>query len=236
MLGVSVHDDPAARHPAARVTPYAPGDDQDRRPAPVRDYIQERQENFPGVDVKRVFLRKYPYHSWPRRSLGNIGQISPAELKATSTATCTQGTIVGQDGLEYSYDRYLRGRDGLHADRGRRRGNPTRDRHAARRRRPGASCSCRSTSACSAPAQDAMAARRPAGCPARSSRWTRERRGARDGLVPELRPAILAAPITPAALRRATSARTPARRRYDRAIAGSTRRARRSSRSPRWPR
>jgi cell division protein FtsI/penicillin-binding protein 2 len=32
------------------------------------------------VDVKRVFLRKYPYHQLAAQIVGNIGQVSPAEL------------------------------------------------------------------------------------------------------------------------------------------------------------
>ena len=44
------------------ITPYAPVTVKTDVPQPVRDYIKERQERFPGVDVKRVFLRRYPYH------------------------------------------------------------------------------------------------------------------------------------------------------------------------------
>jgi penicillin-binding protein 2 len=95
------------------ITPYAPVTVKTDVPQPVRDYIKERQERFPGVDVKRVFLRRYPYHQLAAQIVGNIGQVSPAELKQAKFRGIPQGTVVGQDGLEYSYDRYLRGRDGL---------------------------------------------------------------------------------------------------------------------------
>ena len=153
------------------ITPYAPVTLKTDVPQPVRDYIKERQENFPGVDVKRVFLRKYPYHQLAAQIVGNIGQVSPAELKGDKYHHVPQGTIVGQDGLEYSYDRYLRGRDGLTRIVVDASGNPTRTTRSAPRR-PGDSCSCRWTSASQREAQNAMA--EPAmACPARSSRWTR---------------------------------------------------------------
>jgi penicillin-binding protein 2 len=44
--------------------------------------------------------------------LGSVGQVSPDQLKLLKFKGVQQGTIVGQDGIEYTYDRYLRGRDG----------------------------------------------------------------------------------------------------------------------------
>jgi penicillin-binding protein 2 len=108
------------------ITPYAPVTIRTDVPRPVRDFIKERQEKFPGVDVKRVFLRKYPYHQLAAQIVGNIGQVSPKELKGDKYGHVPPGTIVGQDGLEYSYDRYLRGRDGLTRIVVDANGNPTR--------------------------------------------------------------------------------------------------------------
>jgi penicillin-binding protein 2 len=108
------------------ITPYAPVTIRTDVPRPVRDYIKERQENFRGVDVKQVFLRKYPYRQLAAQIVGNIGQVSPKELKGSKYRHVPQGTIVGQGGLEYSYDRYLRGRDGLTRIVVDASGNPTR--------------------------------------------------------------------------------------------------------------
>ncbi len=44
--------------------------------------------------------------------LGYVGQVSEAELKMHAFHGVQQGTVVGQEGLEFYYDRYLRGRDG----------------------------------------------------------------------------------------------------------------------------
>jgi penicillin-binding protein 2 len=94
------------------VTPYAPVTVRTDVPVSQRDYIKERAERFPGVEVKRVFLRKYPYDELAAQIVGSAGQVSPAQLKGTYKGV-PAGTVVGQGGLEYSYDRYLRGRDGL---------------------------------------------------------------------------------------------------------------------------
>jgi penicillin-binding protein 2 len=113
VLGVSGHYIHREVMRQLAITPYAPVTVKTDVPQPVRDYIKERQEQFPGVDVKPVFLRRYPYHQLAAQIVGNIGQVSPIELKQDKFRGVPQGTVVGQDGLEYSYDRYLRGRDGL---------------------------------------------------------------------------------------------------------------------------
>src|SRR5213076_318540 len=45
--------------------------------------------------------------------LGYVGQISPMELKLRAFRGVKQGTVVGQEGPEYYYDRYLRGNPGV---------------------------------------------------------------------------------------------------------------------------
>ena len=40
---------------------------------PVVAYILERQENFPGVTVERVFLRQYPHHAIGAHLFGTVG-------------------------------------------------------------------------------------------------------------------------------------------------------------------
>jgi penicillin-binding protein 2 len=78
----------------------------------VFSYLFERQTGFPGVTVARIYLRRYPHDGIGAHLFGNVGQISPDELKQLRFRGVPQGTVVGQDGIEYVYDRYLRGRDG----------------------------------------------------------------------------------------------------------------------------
>jgi penicillin-binding protein 2 len=81
-------------------------------PRPVFDYVYENRRQLPGVVPERIFLRHYPFHSLAAQLFGTVGEISPKELKFQHFRGVHQGTVVGQTGVEYSYDRYLRGRDG----------------------------------------------------------------------------------------------------------------------------
>jgi penicillin-binding protein 2 len=78
----------------------------------VRDYISERKNRFPGVEVESVFLRSYPHKELAAQIFGTVGEISPGEIKESRFRGIKQGTIVGKGGLEYTYDRYLRGKAG----------------------------------------------------------------------------------------------------------------------------
>jgi penicillin-binding protein 2 len=95
-----------------RLLPYANVTlKQDVSPA-VRNYVLERQNDYPGVTVERVFLRSYPHRELAAQIFGTVGEISPEQLKRPRFRGVQQGTIVGKGGLESTYDRYLRGRPG----------------------------------------------------------------------------------------------------------------------------
>jgi penicillin-binding protein 2 len=92
--------------------PYAPVRVETDVPRSVMNYIQERQKLFPGVTVEQVYLRKYPRTTLAAQMLGTVGEIQQKQLKWKHFRGVKQGTVVGQGGLEYQYDRYLRGIDG----------------------------------------------------------------------------------------------------------------------------
>jgi penicillin-binding protein 2 len=75
-------------------------------------YLQEHQTEFPGVDVERIYLRKYPYHSIGAHLFGTLGEVTEKQLKEPGYDGVELGDRVGQSGIEYEYDRYLRGRNG----------------------------------------------------------------------------------------------------------------------------
>jgi penicillin-binding protein 2 len=81
-------------------------------PNDVHYYLAERQDQFPGVSVEQVWLRRYPLHDVAAQLFGTVGPITPAELKESRYRGVSQQSIVGQSGLEWYYDRYLRGVDG----------------------------------------------------------------------------------------------------------------------------
>jgi penicillin-binding protein 2 len=81
----------------------------------VQYYLAERQDEFPGVNVEQVYLRNYPLGPVAAQLFGTVGPISASEVKQARNRGVSENAIIGQSGLEYYYDRYLRGQDG--ADR-----------------------------------------------------------------------------------------------------------------------
>ena len=76
-------------------------------------YLQENQRRFPGVSVQRVFVRNYPGGTTAAHVLGSVGEVSEEELKGPPYERLEPGDEVGKEGVEYTYDRYLRGKPGL---------------------------------------------------------------------------------------------------------------------------
>jgi penicillin-binding protein 2 len=92
--------------------PYAPVTVKtDAGPAALT-VLSERKNEFPGVRQEAVAIRRYPYGELAAQVLGHVGQVSEGELKLKAFRGVQQGTVVGQEGLEFYYDRYLRGRPG----------------------------------------------------------------------------------------------------------------------------
>ena len=83
-------------------------------------YLQENQDRFPGVEVQRVFVRDYPHGTLAAHVLGNVGEVSEEQLKEPRYRGLQPGDEVGQDGVEDTYDRFLRGKPGHDQDPGRR--------------------------------------------------------------------------------------------------------------------
>jgi penicillin-binding protein 2 len=78
----------------------------------VQYYLAERQAQFPGVSVQQVWLRRYPLNTLAAQLFGTVGRITPQEVKAPRYRGVSQNAVVGQSGLEWYYDKYLRGVDG----------------------------------------------------------------------------------------------------------------------------
>jgi penicillin-binding protein 2 len=75
-------------------------------------YLQENQSRFPGVEVERIFLRKYPHNEIGAHLFGTIGEVTKKQLDQPRYSDVALGDRVGQSGIEFQYDRYLRGRNG----------------------------------------------------------------------------------------------------------------------------
>jgi penicillin-binding protein 2 len=79
---------------------------------PVVEYLSEHASSFPGVSVDKVWLRSYPYKQTAAHIFGTVGEVTGGQLKERRYAGVVQGDRVGQSGIEYSYDRFLRGKNG----------------------------------------------------------------------------------------------------------------------------
>jgi penicillin-binding protein 2 len=75
-------------------------------------YLQERQNQFPGVQIQPVWLRTYPLHDLAAQLFGTVGPISQQEYGTQHFKGLPQNSIVGQSGLEWYYNQYLQGKDG----------------------------------------------------------------------------------------------------------------------------
>ncbi len=71
--------------------------------------VEAHQEDLPGVIVEPVHRRHYPYGGLASHQMGYIGKISQAQRKQEQTDI---GLLVGQGGLEKTYDKLLRGVSG----------------------------------------------------------------------------------------------------------------------------
>src|SRR4051794_16457608 len=78
------------------------------------NYLKERQAQFPGVKPEIQYLRDYPFNALGAQLFGTLREISPDELKKKRYRGVKQGERIGKDGVEETYDRYLRGTDGYY--------------------------------------------------------------------------------------------------------------------------
>ncbi len=76
-------------------------------------YLEENKDRFPGVDIERVFVRRYPHESMAAHILGNVGEVTGEDLEENRYRGLEAGDQVGQDGVEDTYDRFLRGKPGV---------------------------------------------------------------------------------------------------------------------------
>jgi penicillin-binding protein 2 len=75
-------------------------------------YLRENRSSFPGVSVERVFTREYKQGAVAAHLFGNVGEVTAEQLREPRYSGLRQGDTVGQSGIEYEYDRFLRGKAG----------------------------------------------------------------------------------------------------------------------------
>jgi len=74
--------------------------------------LSEILNDLPGVDLEVEAVRNYPHGSDGSAIFGYVGQITPDEYKRLRSEGYSMNDVVGKDGIEYEYDKYLRGQPG----------------------------------------------------------------------------------------------------------------------------
>ncbi len=72
-------------------------------------YVAERANLFRGVQIQQATTSGYPHGTLAAQTLGTVGRLSQAEKSQSNFKGANLNAIVGQSGLEYEYDKYLRG-------------------------------------------------------------------------------------------------------------------------------
>lgn len=74
--------------------------------------IESHRLSLPGVVIQPEYQRNNPQGMFAAHLLGYVGEVSEEQLGQDAFAELSQGTIVGQYGVERAYDRQLRGQAG----------------------------------------------------------------------------------------------------------------------------
>jgi penicillin-binding protein 2 len=81
------------------------------------NYILERADQFPGIEVTSRYVRTYPGGWLAAQTLGYVGSATTGEIKADTSGSVKPGDLVGQSGVEAAFDRDLRGTPGVASQR-----------------------------------------------------------------------------------------------------------------------
>ncbi len=71
--------------------------------------LSEVLTDLPGIDLEVQAIRDYPYRGMGSHMFGYVGQITESEYQRLKSQGYSMNDVVGKDGLEYTYDSYLRG-------------------------------------------------------------------------------------------------------------------------------
>jgi penicillin-binding protein 2 len=88
-------------------SPFAPAVVLPRPTAALQYYLDERPASYPGLKVLAVPARLYPQGGFGSEFLGLLGEISQPELGTKRYAHASAGELVGQTGVEATYDSLL---------------------------------------------------------------------------------------------------------------------------------
>ena len=74
--------------------------------------IESHRFDLPGAVIQPEYQRNYPVGGYASHLIGYVGEVSETQLQQEAFADLRLGSVIGQYGVERSYDRYLRGHAG----------------------------------------------------------------------------------------------------------------------------
>lgn len=92
--------------------PYRPLQVRSNLPLEKIAYFMARQTEHPEVRITQQPRRVYLYGDLAAHVLGYVGEITTRQLQMSEYSGFEVGDVIGQFGLESTYNRYLTGRDG----------------------------------------------------------------------------------------------------------------------------
>jgi penicillin-binding protein 2 len=90
-------------------SPFAPAVVLERPELALAAYLDERRSAFPALRVQWLPVRSYPQGGLGSEFLGLLGEISPRQLEQRRYVYAKPGWVIGQSGVEATYDRPLNG-------------------------------------------------------------------------------------------------------------------------------
>lgn len=73
--------------------------------------FEEQNNSFPGIAIEKTPIRSYVYGSIASHVLGYVGKISSEEYNSLEGYNISD--YIGKTGIEYSFEKYLKGKDGV---------------------------------------------------------------------------------------------------------------------------
>lgn len=73
--------------------------------------FEEQNNSFPGMAIEKTPIRNYIYGSLASHVLGYVGKISSEEYNSLEGYNISD--YIGKTGIEYSFEKYLKGKDGV---------------------------------------------------------------------------------------------------------------------------
>lgn len=74
--------------------------------------VESHRLDLPGVLIQPEYQRHYPLGTYASHVIGYVGEISETQLKDPDNADLQPGRIIGQFGVERTFDKYLLGEPG----------------------------------------------------------------------------------------------------------------------------